>query len=45
MSSGANVAAAVRVAERLGTEARVVTPAPDSLKYLSTDVGAPGDLY
>jgi cysteine synthase A len=38
-SSGANVAAAIRVAERLGPEARVVTLMADSgLKYLSTDV-------
>ena len=38
-SSGANVVAAVRVAERLGPEARVVTLMADSgLKYLSTDV-------
>jgi cysteine synthase A len=38
-SSGANVVAAIRVAERLGPDARVVTLAPDSgLKYLSTDV-------
>ena len=38
-STGANVVAAMRVAERLGPEARVVTLAPDSgLKYLSTDV-------
>jgi cysteine synthase A len=38
-SSGANVIAAIRVAERLGPEARVVTLLPDSgLKYLSTDV-------
>ncbi len=38
-SSGANVVAALRVAERLGPEATVVTLMPDSgLKYLSTDV-------
>ena len=38
-SSGANVSAAIRVAERLGPEARVVTLMADSgLKYLSTDV-------
>jgi cysteine synthase len=38
-SSGANVVAAVQVAERLGPEARVVTLMADSgLKYLSTDV-------
>ena len=38
-SSGANVIAAIRVAERLGTGARVVTLMADSgLKYLSTDV-------
>ena len=38
-SSGANVVAAIRVAERLGPEARVVTLMADSgLKYLSTDV-------
>jgi cysteine synthase A len=38
-SSGANVAAAIRVAERLGPEARVVTLMADSgLKYSSTDV-------
>ncbi len=38
-SSGANVAAALRVAERLGPEAHVVTLMADSgLKYLSTDV-------
>jgi len=38
-SSGANVLAAIRVAERLGPEARVVTLMADSgLKYLSTDV-------
>jgi cysteine synthase A len=38
-SSGANVVAALRVAERLGRGARVVTLMADSgLKYLSTDV-------
>jgi cysteine synthase len=38
-SSGANVVAALQVAERLGPEARVVTLMVDSgLKYLSTDV-------
>jgi cysteine synthase A len=38
-SSGANVVAALRVAERLGPGARVVTLMGDSgLKYLSTDV-------
>jgi cysteine synthase A len=38
-SSGANVVAALRVAERLGAGATVVTLACDSgLKYLSTDV-------
>jgi len=38
-SSGANVAAALRVAERLGPGAKVVTLMADSgLKYLSTDV-------
>ncbi len=38
-SSGANVVAAIRVAERLGTDAKVVTLMVDSgLKYLSTDV-------
>ena len=38
-SSGVNVVAAIRVAERLGPEARVVTLMADSgLKYLSTDV-------
>ncbi len=38
-SSGANVVAALRVAERLGPDARVVTLMADSgLKYLSTDV-------
>lgn len=38
-SSGANVVAALRVAERLGPDARVATLMVDSgLKYLSTDV-------
>lgn len=38
-SSGANVVAALRVAEQLGPQARVVTLMCDSgLKYLSTDV-------
>jgi cysteine synthase len=38
-SSGANVSAAIRVAEQLGPEARVTTLMVDSgLKYLSTDV-------
>jgi cysteine synthase len=38
-SSGANVAAAIQVAERLGADARVATLMVDSgLKYLSTDV-------
>lgn len=38
-SSGANVVAAIRVAERLGPSATVVTLMADSgLKYLSTDV-------
>jgi len=38
-SSGANVVAALRVAERLGSEATVVTLMIDSgLKYLSTDL-------
>ncbi|MBK6426894.1 MAG: cysteine synthase family protein [Blastocatellia bacterium] len=38
-SSGANVVAAIRVAERLGPDATVVTLLCDSgLKYLSTDV-------
>lgn len=38
-SSGANVVAAIRVAERLGADAHVVTLMADSgLKYLSTDV-------
>ena len=38
-SSGANVVAALRVAERLGPAAKVVTLMADSgLKYLGTDV-------
>jgi cysteine synthase A len=38
-SSGANVVAAIRVAERLGPGKRVVTLMPDTgLKYVSTDV-------
>ena len=38
-SSGANVVAAIRVAEQLGPDANVVTLMVDSgLKYLSTDV-------
>jgi cysteine synthase A len=38
-SSGANVVAAIRVGERLGPQAKVVTLMTDSgLKYLSTDV-------
>jgi cysteine synthase A len=38
-SSGANVVAAIRIGERLGPEATVVTLMADSgLKYLSTDV-------
>jgi cysteine synthase A len=38
-SSGANVVAAIRVAERLGQGAKVVTLMVDSgLKYLSTDM-------
>ena len=38
-SSGANVIAAIQVAERLGPDAKVVTLMVDSgLKYLSTDV-------
>jgi cysteine synthase A len=38
-SSGANLAAAIRVAEQLGRDATVVTLMADSgLKYLSTDV-------
>jgi cysteine synthase A len=38
-SSGANVVAAIRVAERLGPEAKVVTLMADSgLKYLNSDV-------
>lgn len=43
-SSGANVIAALRVAERLGPEARIVTLMVDSgLKYVSTDVYAKED--
>jgi cysteine synthase A len=42
-STGANVVAALRVAERLGREATVVTIAVDSgLRYLSTDVYGAG---
>jgi cysteine synthase A len=38
-SSGANVVASIQVAERLGSDAKVVTLMADSgLKYLSTDV-------
>jgi len=38
-SSGANVVAAIQVAEQLGPDAKVVTLMVDSgLKYLSTDV-------
>ena len=38
-SSGANVIAALKVAERLGPDARIATLMVDSgLKYLSTDV-------
>ena len=38
-SSGANVVAAIRVGERLGPQARIITLLVDSgLKYLSTDV-------
>jgi cysteine synthase A len=38
-SSGGNVVAAIRVAERLGAGCKVVTLMVDSgLKYLSTDV-------
>ncbi len=38
-SSGANVVAAIRVAERLGPDARIATLMVDSgMKYLSTDV-------
>jgi len=41
-SSGANVAAALRVAQRLGSKATVVTLIVDSgLRYLSTDVFRP----
>ena len=43
-SSGANVVAALRVAERMGAEATVVTLVVDSgLRYLSTDLYALGD--
>lgn len=43
ISSGANVAAALELAERLGEGAVVVTVLPDShKKYLSTDLFAPG---
>jgi cysteine synthase A len=42
-STGANVVAAIRVAERLGRDATVVTIAIDSgLRYLSTDVYGAG---
>jgi cysteine synthase A len=38
-SGGANVLAAIQVAQRLGPESKVVTLLPDSgLKYLGTDV-------
>jgi cysteine synthase A len=38
-SSGANVVAAIRIGERLGPDATVVTLMADSgLKYVSTDV-------
>ncbi|MEO7658374.1 MAG: pyridoxal-phosphate dependent enzyme, partial [Pyrinomonadaceae bacterium] len=38
-SSGANVVAAIRIAERLGSKATVATLMVDSgLRYLSTDV-------
>jgi len=38
-SSGANVVAAIRAAERLGPDAKIVTMMVDSgLKYLSTDL-------
>jgi cysteine synthase A len=41
-SSGANVAAAIQVAEEMGPEAQIVTLMVDSgLKYLSTDVYRP----
>jgi cysteine synthase len=44
-SSGANVVAALRVAERLGPEATVVTILCDSgLRYLSTELYNTGDL-
>jgi len=43
-SSGANVVAAIRVAERLGPGSKVVTLMADSgLKYLSTEVYRPAD--
>ncbi len=43
-SSGANVVAAIQVAERLGSGARVVTLMADSgLKYLNTDVYGNGE--
>jgi cysteine synthase A len=38
-STGANVVAAIQVAQRLGPDARIVTLMVDSgLKYLSTDM-------
>ncbi len=38
-SSGANVVAAIRLAERMGPEAKIITLMVDSgLKYLSTDI-------
>ncbi len=41
-SSGANVVAAIRLAERLGPQAKIVTLMCDSgLKYLNTDLFAP----
>lgn len=44
-SSGANVLAAIQLAERLGPDATVVTLMCDSgLKYLTTDVFAPGKV-
>jgi cysteine synthase A len=43
-SSGANVSAALRLAEKLGPGAKIVTLLPDSgLKYLSTDLYKHGD--
>ena len=43
-SSGANVVAALRVAERMGEDATVVTLVVDSgLRYLSTDLYAPSE--